>query len=127
MTMNSRCRSLFFSFTNAPVTGFPEASCTTPSMVELFSAARANWPLRHSIKAAKTAVKVDRVRLNVIPDLLIFLSPRVSGGQIIHVGSARIRNKRRSKCVFRPDYSRSIRQFRSRALTIFRRGLEGGD
>jgi hypothetical protein len=41
--------------------------------VELFSAARANWPQRNSKTAAKIAVNFDRVPLNVIPDLLIFL------------------------------------------------------
>src|SRR5580693_7279500 len=72
MTMNSRWRSLFFNFTNAPATGFPDASCTRPSTVELFSAAQANWLQRNSKTAAKMTVNLDRVRLDVISDLLIF-------------------------------------------------------
>jgi hypothetical protein len=45
-------------------------------MVELFSAAFANWPQRKSKAVAKMAANFDRVLLDVIPDLLIFFVPR---------------------------------------------------
>src|ERR1700733_9107799 len=127
MTMNSRWRSLFFNFTNAPATGFPDASCTTPSMAELFSAARANWPERHSKRAAKMAVKVDRVRLDFIPDLLISLSLCVNSEHAINAAPARMCNGKHSECVYGPDYSRSIRQFSSSTLTIFEWAVKEGD
>jgi hypothetical protein len=57
-------------------------------MVELFSAAHANWPQRNSKAAAKMIVKFDRVPLDVIPDLLIFLSPRAEGEQAMPAGRA---------------------------------------
>jgi hypothetical protein len=56
------------------VTGFPEASLTTPSMVELFSAARANWPQKNSSAAAKMIATLDRVPWNLIANLLVLLS-----------------------------------------------------
>src|SRR5580704_11989059 len=84
MTMNSRWRSLFFSFTNAPATGFPDASCTTPSRVELFSAAHANWLQSDSKAAAKPTMNFKRILLSVIPDLLVFLA----------VGEGRARHER---------------------------------
>src|SRR5579872_1305098 len=128
MTMNSRWRSLFFSFTNAPVTGFPDASCTTPSMVELFSAAVANWPQRKSNTAAKRTVNFGRVLMDVIPDLLVFsLSPCLSGGPAINAVADRVFNNRPSKCGLGPAYSRSIRQFRSSTLRIFEQALKIGD
>src|SRR5882762_5925766 len=71
MTMNSRWRSLFFSFTNAPVTGFPEASCTTPSTVEVFSAALASSPDRSSRALAKMSVNFDHIPFDFILDLLV--------------------------------------------------------
>ena len=125
--MNSRWRSLFFSFTNAPATGFPDASCTTPSTAELFSAARANWPQRNSKTAAKMTVNFDRVPLDVIPDLLVFLAPRVSGEPVTNAVPNHRGKKRRSKCVLGPDYARSIRQFRFPSLTIFKRPVKGCD
>src|SRR5215469_11820934 len=73
MTMNSRWRALFFSFTKAPVTGLPEASCTTPSMVEEFSAAEANWQAKKIETAASNSANQDRFPLNFIPVSLEFL------------------------------------------------------
>src|ERR1700730_17461157 len=125
MTMNSRCRSLFFNFTKAPVTGLPEASCTMPSMVDLFSAARANWPYRNSETAAKMTVDFDRVALDVIPDLLNFLSQCVQERPAINALAAHVYNMKASNCAFGPGYSRSIRQIRSDALTIYSQLLKG--
>src|SRR6266851_4221127 len=90
MTMNSRWRSLFFSFTNAPATGFPDASCTTPSTFELFSAAHADWPQRNSNTAVKMTANFDRVPLNFIPDLLIFLSLCTCEGPATNAAPARM-------------------------------------
>src|SRR5579871_3148688 len=83
MTMNSRWRALFFNFTNAPVTGLPAASCTTPSMVEEFSAADANWQAKKIEIAASNIANQDRVLLDFIPVSLEFLpySWRRSGVQ----------------------------------------------
>src|SRR5216683_1984182 len=94
MTMNSRWRSLFFSFTNAPATGFPDASCTTPSTVELFSAAHANWPQRNSKTAVKMSANFDRVPLDFIPDLLIFLSLCTCEGRATNAAPAPMRATR---------------------------------
>jgi hypothetical protein len=72
-------------------------------MVELFSAARANWPPRNSKTAVKMTANFDPVRLDVIPDLLIFLSPSKSAGVPTNRVADRMRHTRHANCVFGPD------------------------
>ena len=95
------------------------------SLTNRDGSAMASPPQRNRKAAAKMTVNFDRVPYCVILDLLIFLSPCAGERRAGETAPARVANPRRSQSVFRPDSARSIRQFSSGALTIFKRAVKG--
>src|SRR5438874_9551343 len=75
MTRKVRRRSAFFNFTNAPVTGCPDASLMTPCTEPRSSAAQTDWVETSTAPAASKTARFRRIVPWVIGRLLVVPAP----------------------------------------------------